>query len=541
MFNLREQLVKEDKDLMHDYIMYNLHTENVENICDMDYLLRFWANNKMPLFHLLGDKIIVKKPITYEVSDDELENACEYLTNNFESFLNNFYALIDKYYEYNPGDKENNDIHFALFRMFDYDCLKKNKLMNINIPNIILTRGPHADKGPLKLATDMKLMRFLAKLVDWFEIDKEEFEQFRIAHSRILNDKNFDTNAVLSIHPLDYLTMSDNACNWDSCMNWERPGEYRLGTIEMMNSPVVVEAYIESNHPYYPVADYRTWSNKRWRCLYIVNKDIITEVKQYPYHNDFLSEYFLNWLRELAEENMNWTYLEMSTVYDESEYEAVDNINGLKIEITTNVMYNDYYNGHAAFVSPTVKEIKLNYSGETECMCCGEAYEKKDNFEFTSTDDIVCAKCDCKIQCSSCGRWFGKNKMVAGPDGNMYCSSCAWTRQRMCNCCGKMSWDNEDFTKSINPFMFYVYTKDHVNYRSLTMQQYICNNCYDKLNMDELEYVDSPRSWGMVHAIDIDKTPKRIWEHFIIDEGAIEYQRSRLHDYVKFVDVRTIK
>ena len=39
--------------------------------------------------------------------------------------------------------------------------------------------------------------------------------------------------------------MSDNDYGWDSCMGWMNEGEYRLGTVEMMNSPCIVVAYID--------------------------------------------------------------------------------------------------------------------------------------------------------------------------------------------------------------------------------------------------------------------------------------------------------
>ena len=33
--------------------------------------------------------------------------------------------------------------------------------------------------------------------------------------------------------------------------------------------------------------EYEGWNSKKWRELFIVNEDIISAVKQYPYENDF--------------------------------------------------------------------------------------------------------------------------------------------------------------------------------------------------------------------------------------------------------------
>ena len=77
----------------------------------------------------------------------------------------------------------------------------------------------------------------------------EEFEDFRIKHSRILSEKEFIGRLSLSIHPLDFMTMSDNDSDWSSCMSWRTCGSYRRGTVEMMNSPCVVVAYLSASKP----------------------------------------------------------------------------------------------------------------------------------------------------------------------------------------------------------------------------------------------------------------------------------------------------
>ena len=38
--------------------------------------------------------------------------------------------------------------------------------------------------------------------------------------------------------------MSDNNSGWESCMSWRNNGCYRRGTVEMMNSPYVIVAYL---------------------------------------------------------------------------------------------------------------------------------------------------------------------------------------------------------------------------------------------------------------------------------------------------------
>ena len=104
------------------------------------------------------------------------------------------------------------------------------------------------------------------------------------------------------------MTMSDNANGWESCMNWTQgPGSYRAGTIEMMNSPLVVVAYITTK-PYYPENTSIEWTSKSWRELIIVHPNAICSVKSYPYYNIAFDKALVNWLVDLVEEKTEWRY-----------------------------------------------------------------------------------------------------------------------------------------------------------------------------------------------------------------------------------------
>jgi hypothetical protein len=75
----------------------------------------------------------------------------------------------------------------------------------------------------------------------------EDFKKWQTWLSTICTVKEYKTNLVLSIHPIDFMTSSDNASGWTSCMNWRDDGGYSSGTIEMMNSNMVIIAYLENN------------------------------------------------------------------------------------------------------------------------------------------------------------------------------------------------------------------------------------------------------------------------------------------------------
>ena len=90
--------------------------------------------------------------------------------------------------------------------------------------------------------------------------------------------------------------MSDNNEDWESCMSWTQGGEYRVGTIEMMNSPYVIVAYLKSHHNL-EWAD--NWNSKKWRELYICSNDFVRSITGYPYKDEKITKLVLEKIREL--------------------------------------------------------------------------------------------------------------------------------------------------------------------------------------------------------------------------------------------------
>lgn len=534
--DLRNLLSDSDKDLMWKYINERLYSgDSTHQPAEINHLLRFWDRDKKDLCHLLGNQVIIEKPISYEMTPEEkgirLENAIDNCYSDpalgdINRLINDIESLYftEYFQDYNGnGDINDRDARLYISHLFDRNSLGQNKVMYWGDKpiNITFTHGPHAEGNkPLVLKSDMKIMRAVAKIVDWFELDKNACEHMRIYFSQVLNDCTIKCNARLSIHPLDYLTMSDNDCGWDSCMNWADPGQYRLGTIEMMNSPVVVEAYIESKHPYRPVyKDDRTWSNKRWRCLYIVNKDIITEVKQYPYKNKVLTDFFMNWLKELAETNMGWHYGEMLEVDKKGENKLPDG-RTLKVYMNTNAMYNDYYDKHWAFINPEVNTVSINYSGETECMVCGEAL---DTYDFVETEDVVCARCQGKIKCADCDQWFDINNDFYDFNENTglyYCDWCYDAHHQTCDCCAETKWEEEFDMGDI--FRVIIPNPDVMvcNYKRL------CNNCFTDYGFDKL-----PRHNDAYYLDDLSQEQREVLD---IKEYNIKIAQDRQKEIINF-------
>ncbi len=456
-----------------------------------------WARSNHTLYKLLGNNLIRKFKFTYHKSSDEIANELRDMIDGREAlgregrqawkFVSNYlvwvqetypYIEINKwnphtmtYYRVEPEVEEkstyNTQMRFNLNSLVDYDYLSKNRYggetFSIPMPNgkeYVVSQG-------------CKPLKVLAKLADAFNI--EDFEDFRICHSMAHNQKHIDSELVLSIHPLDYWTMSDNECDWESCMNWREGGAYRQGTVEMMNSPMVVVAYMEASEPM--SIDGKDWSNKRWRQLFIVNEEVILGVKSYPYFNEFLTNEIMKILKDLAKENLGWEYYNDEPI--EYEFQLLTNPNGpedqqkFKFEFNTGFMYTDVgcCVWHPMFVgkhvcadyalnegkekwqfedsrihsyqshwsdSEKIVVISVDYSGESQCVNCGKLTNN-----FDSECYVCCSDCEASIRCNECGYRMSESDGAIQYNGYYYCVDCWEECFRECAVTGEMEYKDD--------------------------------------------------------------------------------------------------
>ena len=208
-------------------------------------------------------------------------------------------------------------------------------------------------------------------------------------------------------------------------MSWYENGCYRMGTVEMMNSPMVIVAYLTAKDEMSVPGGFK-WNSKKWRELYIVNKDIITNVKAYPYKNENLTKSVIAWLKELAENAGIAKYDEVpfSWCYGYQNESPRLASTGIRLEPETCSMYNDFESdaGQWSYLRedlPHNDRYYICYSGETECVCCGEV----DHY-FDGEGCLVCDECEEIIYCDDCGERIYECDDSYTVDGQTICSNC---------------------------------------------------------------------------------------------------------------------
>ena len=408
-------LNEKDYQLIDAYRRNFAIDENESRECDCDHdftsihsLLTEWADAKeQQLGKLFGDQLVLRKDISIHKSYNELWDD-----DNTRRYVDRLIGYIDEMRcRFRRLNSLTDSEIRALCNLVDIEILLLNEYsgQNIKIGDYRLTHGCKA----------MKALRQLNSILHF--MSDEEFEKFRTCQSMCTNTAVLNGTLCLSIHPLDYMTMSDNDCDWSSCMSWQEAGCYRLGTVEMMNSNCVVVAYLESSHPMFINNNAEdVWNNKKWRSLYVVTPDLVTNIKGYPYSSASLDKIVTNWLYEL-----------LLSAHPEKKYEkpytfSYPDMNGHTLSFRTDWMYNDFCHGslHWGFASSELPErVKIHYSGVAQCMVCGCT----DNEVEMHEDSLLCCECAPREDyyvCEVCGRHIHEDDACYVEDDYVVCPGC---------------------------------------------------------------------------------------------------------------------
>lgn len=462
-----EALTAQDKEYITEYIeTWGGINSPIKLKAPLDYILKEWNKSKQTLFNIFGEKLMLEKEIVVEDgANKKAREISEYLYSTNPGI--NFIISLRKLFELGNYFDDTYAVRNAIYNLIQSNQLYTNKVVKgFNYRN--------KDGKTIKVPEGAKVMRVLQKMAK--EFDLPDFDIFRNHISRITEVRKSKIKFTLSIHPLDYMTMSDNVNGWESCMNWTQgPGSYRAGTVEMMNSPLVVVAYITTK-PYYPANTSIEWNSKSWRELIIVHPNAICSVKSYPYYNIAFDKALVNWLADLVEEKTEWRYnrkipqesLENSS-YIEAWQDKENEENRFILDFATNAMYNDFGNteNYAIFsVNPPDNKYNMftiNYSGLMTCMCCGGS-----DYWGDDTETVVCEECDPPEYCYCCGERINANNAIE-VDGELVCEDCYHDLPR-CMCC-----EDAHFEDNFIPVFV-----GHIDNQTINVdydEHYICSDC----------------------------------------------------------------
>lgn len=420
-------LSTEDKNAFYEYTWEYSHASQSRSYrAPVEDILAEWADKKESLYNVFGQKFILEKDFIYNKTEEDLAKSLQIFFNSptygaFQGFVSRYTIAYTHNERYWAESIYNNLCNLLAYSNF-YDNSAK---FEVTIPIIDTENTIVIHKG-------MKMMKVIQKLYkkmpQFFIINdnndvltEEQLQKDIVLYSQCVNEKHLSGKFCLSIHPLDFITASDNDSGWDSCMTYRYDGDYRRGIIEMMNSPVVICAYLAASNDMRLIDDYR-WNNKKWREFFIVRDDIISGIKGYPYWNKEFEDIVINWIKELMQNYYKVQYSEIKTFQpDRSDEDG----HSIKMSTRGHAMYNDFYHGnmYRYCITNAFDYETINYPGNASCMYCGETYT--DDYHFHSTSAVCCEYCGCDNEscCDHCDDYIDPDNLTM-VDGEYWCDYC---------------------------------------------------------------------------------------------------------------------
>ena len=207
--------------------------EQVKDEYVMMYLEK-WAEAKKEFFEMFGHKLIIEIPVEFNPTEEIMRDNIMSLCKMFPQYA----AAI-------------HDIHINVFI--------ENKLSNYSVE-----RSVYRLLFPTKYKAGMKVTKALSTVIN--------DNAFDIEISKFLQNRLVKGVARISIHPLDYVTISTNTHKWGSCMHiiegFNKTGGYSL----MMDKNTIITYYdTGKNVKYESCGSSFSWNNKIFRQLFVMS------------------------------------------------------------------------------------------------------------------------------------------------------------------------------------------------------------------------------------------------------------------------------
>ena len=341
MYNL-EQLYNEGTKWLRD-----INFNTISNPSRLPY--QVWEENKKQfLFSLLRQQLIYSVPTEVSMTEEELYykiRESEVKSVLYQQCKPEFVRILTTLsFELDENEKI---IEKCLFDLLDIKTLARQRIendyaFNWNGKRVKFNKGTKVTK----------LFRFF--------VNESELDAIIKKYATIFNQKTIKGDLCLSVHPLDYFSVSDNQCGWNSCFS-VHDGSYRISTTGLLTSPNTMVAYLSSGDVEYEAYDMSmTWNNKKWRTYVTMSHDQKTFHigREYPYSNPALRQKVVEMIADL-------TGLE----YQEVNREIYIN--------TPDAFYNDgfYHLYEATNIEDDERVDELDIAEDCYCMECGTTYD----------------------------------------------------------------------------------------------------------------------------------------------------------------------
>lgn len=391
-------MIKSIQSKINEVITYSQDIKNPQT----DRLVGLWYENKKHFIDKWGGLTKELSNITVELDSEEKHKT-----------------MVKFGYECRQKMGDSMDVDTFVYEQGS-DAFFENKVEK----EYITKKGKKINKG-------MKI----SKALKFFTEDKTILDEMQTKISRLIQEAKFTGTMVMSVDPLDFLSVSDNAHNWRSCHALN--GEYRSGNLSYMLDSHTFVCYVKSEKdteiPHFPFK----WNSKKWRVLMFARSDLklFMAGKQYPFENkELLDILFSNLIASTYEDNWSSEWLKPPALYMGTIME--DSLGSMQ--------YNDCILSHS--YRPVVRysmdlqeNLNEEFLNEDNKMFIGEAIEclKCGGGMISLSETMLCEDCGDYGYCDSCGDAVSHQEFYE-LSGDHLCESCFDDCATYCDNCDKL-------------------------------------------------------------------------------------------------------
>jgi len=302
-----------------------------------------------------------------------------------------------------------------------------------------------------------KTTRVINKICKYLGYDKHEDYNKRFAEfSDAMSPTTIKRTCVLSINPLDYLTMSFGN-SWSSCHTIDKhnkrgmpnsyEGRYSSGTMSyMLDTPSMV---------FYTVNKKKDIDShiKIERQMFHYCDNTLVQGRLYPQDNDYGAKEIYDEYRSAVQGILS----EMFKLSLWDYYEGTDVIRDYVGSEGTH--YRDYRNFDNCTISWSERSepAPMIIGHDPICIDCGFSHHHEENVSCCGRRWVTCADCgqrvradealycdgdyycsNCVTTCPQCGDRIPRSMELTEIDGRMYCGHCLSNHFAMCDDCGEL-------------------------------------------------------------------------------------------------------
>lgn len=318
-----------------------------------------------------------------------------------------------------------------------------------------------------KIPKGMKLL----KAFKFFEQDEITLKDIQTQASMIIQEDKVEGTLCFSVHPLDFLSTSENTYNWRSCHALD--GEYRAGNLSYMVDNSTIICYLKGRDnvilPNFP--NDVMWNSKKWRMLlfFSENWDVLFAGRQYPFfsrialneiicqlndttkgywtewHNDQINQFSYKEKDSYADGHLFYKYICLDSEIHKITDIVKDREHSLHFnDLLRSSCYKPYYIWKKYRENSCIPI--LNIGGKVPCLRCG-------NNHIVTTDTMMCLDCELEYgnsqsdlfgHCDCCDRrmLMDRSYYISSHDQTV-CEWCYDLYTKRCTNCGEICYSDE--------------------------------------------------------------------------------------------------